>query len=173
MYTVGRLAKKFNLSRSTLLYYDSIGLLTPARRGSGEYRQYSENEADRLAAICQYREAGLSLKDIKRVLDSSGGDLKTVLERRLSELNDDIGRLRRQQQVIVGLLKNDRLDDRIGVMNRQTWTDLLEASGFSEEDMINWHVEFERHAPDKHQAFLEFLCIPEDEIEAIRSFVRV
>lgn len=29
MYTVGELAKLFGLSRSALLYYDEIGLLSP------------------------------------------------------------------------------------------------------------------------------------------------
>lgn len=40
--TVGRLTKKFGLSRSTLLYYDSIGLLTPAAHMKGEYRTYGQ-----------------------------------------------------------------------------------------------------------------------------------
>jgi hypothetical protein len=38
--------------------------------------------------------------------------------------------------------------------------------------MREWHVEFERDAPDRHQAFLEFLQIPPDEIEAIRGWAR-
>ena len=70
MYTIGRLAKKFKLSRSTLLYYDSIGLLKPSSRSQGEYRLYSEQDAKRLELICTYRQAGLALKDIGRVLDS-------------------------------------------------------------------------------------------------------
>ena len=52
MYTIGKLAKKFDLSRSTLLYYDSIGLLKPSSRTESEYRQYSEDDAARLEQIC-------------------------------------------------------------------------------------------------------------------------
>jgi DNA-binding transcriptional MerR regulator len=170
MYTVGRLAKKFGLSRSTLLYYDRIGLLKPSQGGKGEYRHYSDKDAERLAQICQYRRTGLKLQDIKRILDSPDTTLTPVLEERLEELNLEIEGLREQQRIIVGLLKNSRLFESIGVMNRATWTSLLAASGFSDDDMWRWHVAFERHAPEKHHAFLRFLCIPEDEIEALRSW---
>lgn len=170
MYTIGRLAKKFGLSRSTLLYYDSIGLLKPSSRSEGSYRQYSEKDARRLDQICMYRRAGLALKDIARVLDSPEHSLVSVLERRLDDLNQDITRLREQQRFILGLLQNRTLFDRIGVMNVQTWTSLLHACGFSQEDMLRRHVEFERQAPEKHRQFLEFLCIPDSEISVIRSW---
>ena len=54
-YTVGRLAKRFGLSRSTLLYYDSIGLLKPEVRGEGEYRRYGKDAIKRLEMVCLYQ----------------------------------------------------------------------------------------------------------------------
>lgn len=170
MFTIGRLAKKFHLSRSTLLYYDSIGLLKPSSRTEGSYRVYSESDAKRLEQICVYRQAGLRLDDIRRVIDSPENSLVSVLERRLEELNEDIGRLRGQQHFIIGLLKNNALFERIGVMSKETWVSLLKASGFSEQEMLRWHVEFERLSPEKHLRFLKFLHIPDDEIQAIRSW---
>jgi hypothetical protein len=103
------------------------------------------------------------------VLDSPETALTAVLEKRLEDLNCDIERLRGQQRFIIGLLKNNSLFEKITVMNKETWVSLLVASGFSPEDMYRWHIEFERLAPEKHLRFLEFLCIPEDEIQAIRS----
>ena len=170
MYTIGKLGKKFGLSRSTLLYYDSIGLLKPSSRTEGAYRQYSATDARRLDQICTYRRAGLALKEISKILDSPDHSLAQTLEKRLDELNEQIQRLRDQQRFILGLLKNRTLFDRIGVMNVATWRSLLSACGFTEEDMIRWHVEFERLAPEKHRQFLEFLCIPDSRIETIRSW---
>lgn len=172
MYTVGRLAREFGLSRSTLLYYDSIGLLRPSRRAKGDYRRYGPEDAKRLGQICLYRRAGLSLGDIARVLDAPAGGLAAILERRLDQLNQDISRLREQQRFIIAILKNPGLERRVGVMNRQAWVELLAASGFGEEDMRRWHAEFERLAPDNHQEFLEFLCAPAEEIELIRAWSR-
>lgn len=170
MFTVGKLAKKFGLSRTTLLYYDSLDLLTPSSRTQGGYRLYSNDDAKRLEQICLYRKAGLPLEDIRRVLDSPESSLAATLERRLDELNDDIHRLREQQHFIIGLLKNNSLFERITVMSKETWVSLLAASGFSEDDMRRWHIEFERSAPEKHLRLLRFLRIPDDEIEVIRSW---
>ena len=170
MYTVGRLAREFGLSRSTLLYYDSIGLLRPSHRAKGDYRRYGPEDAKRLGQICLYRRAGLSLGDIARVLDSPAGGLAAALEQRLDQLNQDIARLREQQRFIIAILRNPALEKRVGVMNRRTWVELLAASGFSEADMKRWHAEFERLAPDKHQDFLEFLCIPAEEVALIRAW---
>lgn len=172
MHTVGRLAKKFGLSRTALLYYDRIGLLSPSGRSPAGYRLYSDGDAAKLEQINTYRAAGLSLEDIKRILDAPETDLASILERRLLELNGEIEDLRAQQRLIVGLLKSDHLRDQVGVMNRQTWVSLLSASGFSAEDMRQWHVAFERHAPDRHKKFLEFLCFSDAEIQAIRSWAR-
>jgi MerR family transcriptional regulator, thiopeptide resistance regulator len=168
VYTIGILAKKFQLSRSTLLYYDSIGLLKPSSRTRAAYRMYSKDDARRLEQICLYRRAGLPLEDVKRVLDSPENSLVSVLERRLDELSADVERLRQQQLFIIGLLKNNALFDRIGMMTKDAWVSLLVACGFSEGDMRRWHVEFERLSPEKHERFLQFLCISDEEIRAIR-----
>lgn len=70
MYTIGQLSKAFGLSRSTLLYYDKIGLLMPSARTSAGYRSYSEEDRKRLEQICLYRETGISLEDMKIILDT-------------------------------------------------------------------------------------------------------
>lgn len=172
MSTISELAGRFGLSRSTLLYYDRIGLLRPSGRTPAGYRVYKDTDAARLERVCAFRQTGLPLAEIRRVLDSPATELTAALERRLDQLNGDIQRLRNQQRVIVGLLRNKRSLARIGVMNKRRWVKLLAASGFREEDMERWHVEFERTAPAEHQEFLEFLCIPEDEIRAIRESCR-
>src|SRR5665647_1687612 len=71
--TVTRLARSCNLARSTVLYYESIGLLTRPRRSAGNYRVYSDKDLDRLRQICTYRDAGVPLADIRSILDAPGG----------------------------------------------------------------------------------------------------
>jgi len=123
-----------------------------------------------LEQVCLYRKTGLALADVQRILDSHETSLTSVLERRLQELSDDITRLREQQHLIIGLLKNNDLFDKISVMNKNAWVALLAASGFTEEDMRRWHMEFERLSPEKHERFLRFLGIPPEEIEFIKSW---
>lgn len=166
--TIGRLAKRYGLSRSTLLYYDRIGILAPSGRLANGYRAYSKADEDRLESIVTYRRTGASMRDIRRMLDGGKSSLRQVLDRRLEQLNEEIAGLRGQQRFILGLLKSRKVTSRVGVMNLNLWVTLLKASGFTQDDMNRWHGAFERSSPTSHQRFLEFLCISEDEIARIR-----
>ncbi|WP_415715483.1 MerR family transcriptional regulator [Maridesulfovibrio sp.] len=167
--TVGRLAKKYGLSRSTLLYYDSIGLFSPSAHMKGEYRSYGVEEEKRLAQICHYRKAGIPLKEIKVILDSPASGISGVLEARLKELNEEISSLHAQREFISGILKSSP-HVQSSKMDKAAWTEVLRSSGFSEKDMQDWHKAFERTHPDQHQQFLEYLHIPDDEIRLIRKW---
>lgn len=97
--TVTHLARACGLSRSTVLYYETMGLLKPARRSAVNYRMYDENDLQRLRRICIYRGAGLKLGDIRSILDESRGDAAGVLQRRLVDLSREIEKLRDHQHV--------------------------------------------------------------------------
>jgi DNA-binding transcriptional MerR regulator len=170
--TVGELGRRFSLSRSTLLYYDRLGLLRPGQRRANGYREYTETDAKRLAQIAVYRQAGLPLREIRDLLDKPGRKMAAVLERQLYGLAEQIDVLRRRQRLIVGLLKKRQLLERVQVMNRKTWVELLRASGFTDADLRRWHQDFERLDPARHQRFLEFLGIADGEIARIRAWSR-
>ncbi len=170
MYTIGKLSKKFGLSRSTLLYYDSLGLFSPSGRSSSNYRTYTEKDCARLEQICTYRRAGLPLKDIARIIKTnSGKGVVYLLKKRLEDLNNEIRALRNQQHFIVTLLKNNRAIAKAGFMDKKRWIQLLQNSGLDETARSKWHTEFERLAPEAHQDFLESLGIPPAEIILIRK----
>ena len=168
--TIGRLAGKYGLSRSTLLYYDRIGLLSPSRHQKGEYRIYGLAEQERLKLICLYRKSGLALKEIKRILDNEETNATACLIARFRQLDRDIMELKEQQAVIANMLQNPSLLSASLPMTKELWTRILRASGLSEEMMRNWHIQFEKAAPDEHLAFLRFLQIPAEEIRTIRNW---
>lgn len=169
MYTVGRLAKKFGLSRSTLLYYDSIGLLSPTHHTKGAYRLYSDDDAEKLRRICMYRETGLSLKSITQILASeTRSETAAVLEDRLQALSNEMTVLQNQQRIVAGLLQKSALPTTS--MDTDTWTSMFKEAGLSTEDMHRWHADFEHMSPDDHVQFLKGLHMPEKEITMIRSW---
>lgn len=174
MYTIIEMARRFNLSRSTLLYYDKIGLLKATHRTESNYRQYSEADAHRLGQICFYRQTGLPLAKIQKILCSGGDDITDILEQRLRDLEGEIQAMKDQQKVLLELLQYDRspfqLENRFQGMDCNKWTALLRAVGMGDEDMRNWHREFERMTPEGHGEFLVALGIPPDEIQLIRRW---
>jgi len=170
MLTVSKLAQRCGLSRSTLLYYESIGLMKPAERTyGGNYRCYGERDLSRLKQICVYRDAGLKLDDIRALLDGQQSDASSVLQRRLSELNGEIETLRGHQRAILRLLQSKTFR-RIKVITKDKWVEIMRACGFTDDDMHRWHGQFEKMAPGEHQEFLEFLHIQPDEIKQIRDW---
>jgi DNA-binding transcriptional MerR regulator len=172
MLTVTELARLCGLSRTTLLYYESIGLLSPACRSDANYRRYSADQLERLRTICAYRDAGLRLSDIQQILDEHSNQATEVLKRRLVELDDEIATLRGHQTAILRLLQAEDGAWRTSEMTKDKWVAILRAAGMTEEDMRRWHKEFEKQAPEDHQEFLEYLKIPAEEISHIREWSR-
>jgi DNA-binding transcriptional MerR regulator len=170
--TVTRLARACGLSRSTVLYYEAMGLLKPVRRSAGNYRLYGERDLDRLRQVCIYREAGLKLSDIRSILDRPGGDAAAVLRRRFVELGGEIARLREHQRAIARLLDSTNRMRRMDMVTKEKWVSVMQAAGFSDDQMHRWHMEFEKSAPEEHQEFLEFLHIPAEEVKKIREWSR-
>ncbi len=65
--TIGQLCREFEVTPRTLRYYEEQGLLEPARRD--QQRIYSRRDRARLQLILRGRRVGLSLAQIRQVLD--------------------------------------------------------------------------------------------------------
>jgi MerR family redox-sensitive transcriptional activator SoxR len=95
---IGEVAARAGVRVSLVRYYDRIGLLPAAERVSGQ-RRYDESALRRLAVIDVAQRAGLSLEEIKELLER-GNDpvsdrLRGVAERRLPEIDALIDRAQR------------------------------------------------------------------------------
>ena len=171
-YWISKIARACGLSRSTLLYYDRIGLLRPSGRTASGYRYYTDADRTRLERIRHFREAGLTLKEIRTVLSSGGKPGMTLLEKRLRETADNIVGLKKQQRMLAGLLRRAAGGKQLATVDAALWVEMLEAAGMDDAAKKRWHVEFERRAPEGHQEFLLSLGIPAGEVARIRRWSR-
>lgn len=89
MISIGELASATNRRPSAIRYYEELGLLSPAGRIGG--RRYYEPEARRtIAVIDTAQRAGLSLTDIRTLLQASpdsGSVLRELADRRLPQIS--------------------------------------------------------------------------------------
>lgn len=67
--TTGQLARRTGMTVRTLRYYDQIGLLTPSGRSDGDARMYGGEDLIRLQRIQTLKYIGLSLPEIREILD--------------------------------------------------------------------------------------------------------
>jgi DNA-binding transcriptional MerR regulator len=82
-YTVQKLARLAGISTRTLRYYDEIGILKPARMNSSGYRIYGQAEVNMLQQILFYKELGISLENIKKIVtDPSFNGIEALKEHR-------------------------------------------------------------------------------------------
>ncbi|WED29713.1 MerR family transcriptional regulator [Vibrio sp. DW001] len=170
MLTVMQLAKKFEISRTAILYYEREGLLEAVCRTASGYRQYGPKEVERLQCIMSYRSFGVSVRDILPLLDNQNTkNREQILRNQFTSLGQEIQKLRQQQASVVAILKDPSLlSDK--PMTKDQWTDVLRASGLDEEGMVNWHIQFEKIEPEGHQTFLKSLGIEASEIRKIRTW---
>jgi MerR family redox-sensitive transcriptional activator SoxR len=108
--TIGEVARRSGKSASTIRYYEEIGLIRPPERISGR-RHYPTEIVRELAIVETAQRAGLSLGEIRLLLEASPDDrrsaerLRDVAERKLPELNEAIARA----QVVRGWLEDAAL----------------------------------------------------------------
>lgn len=78
---INEVAKLTGVSARTLQYYDEIGLLVPEKLDNG-YRDYSDENLDKLQKILFYRFLKFKLNEIKELLDGDIDSLKILEQQR-------------------------------------------------------------------------------------------
>lgn len=63
-YRTKEITETLNISRASLVYYENIGLLSPAREGDGGYREYSDADIFKVISYAALRNTGLSANEI-------------------------------------------------------------------------------------------------------------
>jgi DNA-binding transcriptional MerR regulator len=86
MYTVKKLADLAGVTARTIRYYDQIDLLKPSQMTESGYRNYNSEDVDRLQQILFYRELGVSLDEIKKIISDSNYDKLQALAAHKDEL---------------------------------------------------------------------------------------
>ena len=100
-YGIRELSELAGVSARTLRYYDEIGLLKPLYTSESGYRYYGQEELVLLQQILFYRELGVPLEQIGRILSAPDHDRTEALKKHRSLL----------------LMKRQRLDDMLRLVD--------------------------------------------------------
>ncbi|CAN5437883.1 hypothetical protein BH23ACT9_BH23ACT9_34750 [soil metagenome] len=87
-FQIAELARRTGFSRPTLRYYEEIGLLEQAERSASGYRMYGDDDAARLDFIRRAKHLGLSLEEIRTLVEVWAGGECTATRQRVRELVD-------------------------------------------------------------------------------------
>ena len=112
---IGELAEQVGVTTKTVRYYESLGLLPPAKRTPSGYRSYDGAALDRLRFVRDAQATGLSLTEIRSIVElkvqgeRSCAHTRELLHRHLDDLDRQIERLQAARSALVELA--DRADD--------------------------------------------------------------
>jgi DNA-binding transcriptional MerR regulator len=135
MLTVKQLSKLAGVTPRTLHHYDEIGLLKPSRVGDNGYRYYGEESVLQLQQILFYRELGIPLEDIKKIMGRRDFDVLGALRSHKEALQKQMARLNRLINTVDNTINH--------LKGNTTMSDKAYFEGFSEEEQEKYAAEAE------------------------------
>lgn len=121
---IGELSKKYGgVDKRTIDFYTNKGLLVGRQSPTSKYRDYDEDDVERLGKILIFREMGLSIEQIQLVID----DASYWTPQRLGE---HIARLKQNQQ-----RENERYEHMIRFAEAMKETEMIPLRFFQLSDM--------------------------------------
>ncbi len=114
---IGDVSRASGLPAKTIRYYEDIGLVRPVRGDNG-YRDFSAQDAHRLAFLGRSRSLGFSIEECRRLMslyedrDRSSGDVKAVAAEHLDRISEKIVELQSLKATLETLVTRCHGDER-------------------------------------------------------------
>ena len=103
MKTISQISRQTGISIRALRHYDAMGLLKPTAFTEGGYRLYDREAEERLYLILIFREIGIPLKEIQRILDAPDFDRDRILEEQIRLMQQKIDHLKARTELARGI----------------------------------------------------------------------
>lgn len=116
--TIGEVARRAGIRTSALRYYESVGLMPPARRVNGQ-RRYNADSLKRLRVLLLAQRSGFSIAEMQTLVhgfepgSTPAERWRPMIERKLLELDAAIARAEEMKRFMQNGLRCDclRLED--------------------------------------------------------------
>jgi len=138
-YQIGEVARRSGVSKRMLRHYDKLGLLVPSDRSAADYRLYNDTDLLRLQQIVIGRSLGLSLENIRTLIDDPHLDRRKLLLQQRQELTQ-------RAQATASMIRS--VDAAIALLNQPLSKDILmhstqlfdgfNSAEFAEEAQKRW-----------------------------------
>jgi len=118
MMNIGKVAAASGVSAKMIRYYESTGLIPPARRTGSNYRYYTDEDVHVLRFIRRTRDLGFSVDDVTGLLalwqdkQRASADVKRIALEHVAALERKIGELKTMVDTLQGLASHCHGDDR-------------------------------------------------------------
>ena len=131
-----------DIPKATIRFYEKEGLLTPQRHDNS-YRDYSKEDIERLKKIIILRKIGMSIEDIRHILDQTLS-LQDALTHTITDLNNQIKEI--EGAIKVCSIMQDRNEEICSFDEDYYWNTILseEKNGHQFFELVNDVIDFEK-----------------------------
>lgn len=130
---ISEFAEKAGVTVKTLLHYDKVGLLKPSDKTDSGYRVYRDDDFFRLQQILTLKFLGLSLKDIKVILNENKDNLSSLI----SIQKDALSTKKRQIETVIDALeKAEEQIQNSGSVSVESLIDIIKVTKM--EKKVDW-----------------------------------
>lgn len=156
-YKVKWVEENLGVSRKALRNFEKHGLM-PANEGGG-YRDYSDEDIERIWAIRLFQGMGYTLKELVKLSESDDFDFGASLEKKIQELENDKVKIERH----LGYAQHIKLTGRFPSRPKNMGTITFEE--FQEKALNQWNVNSDPKAKKYQEIADLILNTPEDELK--------
>lgn len=132
---IGDAAARFGLPTHVLRHWEHVGLLAPARDAAGR-RRYEDDDLVRVAVIVRSKAAGMSLDQIRVLLDEDAPERHVVIQSHLDDLDRRMRELESARAMAAHAFECERHDITTCPRFIATLADLLEGGTWPAADSI-------------------------------------
>ncbi|MCW5731982.1 MAG: Cu(I)-responsive transcriptional regulator [Alphaproteobacteria bacterium] len=115
---IGEVAARSGVPAKTIRYYEEIGLIPPADRGSNNYRDYGTREVETLRFVQRARSLGFGVKEVAGLLElyrdrrRTSREVKRLAKQHIAEIERKIVELEAMRATLAELVERCHGDHR-------------------------------------------------------------
>jgi len=115
---IGLASERSGVPAKTIRYYESIGLIPPADRTDGNYRDYDDSAVSVLQFLKRARAFGFTIDDCRELMslyrdrNRSSADVKALAQRRVEQIEAKILELKALRDTLGHLVERCHGDER-------------------------------------------------------------
>lgn len=115
---IGEVAARSGVPAKTIRYYEEIGLIPPADRGTNNYRDYGAREVETLRFIQRARSLGFGVREVANLLElyrdrkRASHEVKKLAKQHIAEIERKIAELEAMRATLADLVARCHGDHR-------------------------------------------------------------
>ena len=122
------------LSKKAIRYYEQEGLINPERNQNNDYRQYTEEDINRLKIIKFLRELGVPISDLKK-LNNHELSLQECLKDRITKIENEEGNYHKVKNMCLEIIKANDTYENIDITKYFQNINILNKEGFTMKEI--------------------------------------